>query len=130
MVLTAILAGLVAGILVGFLGIGGGVVLVPMLTSLLGFNQHVAQGTSLFMQLPPLGLGALLVYWRRGQVDLRAGAVCALGFFLAGYFGSRIAIAMDGRELQGFFGVFVMVAAVLLWRKPDRPEAAPGAKRA
>jgi hypothetical protein len=118
--LIAILIGLAVGILVGFLGIGGGIVLVPALTLLLGFSQQVAQGTSLFMQLPPLGLGALLLYWRRGMVDRWAGAACALGIFLGGYFGSRVAISVSSRELQGLFGAFLLAAAASLWREPHK----------
>ena len=92
-----ILLGLVVGVLVGLMGIGGGVVLVPAMVYLLHMDQHVAQGTSLFLQLPPLGLAALLVYWRKKQVDLPAGAICALGFLFGGFFGSKIAIRMDSR---------------------------------
>jgi uncharacterized membrane protein YfcA len=79
MYLACVFLGLAVGILVGFIGIGGGVMLVPAMVYLLRINQHTSQGTSLFMQLPPLGLGALLMYWKRGQVDLRAGVICALG---------------------------------------------------
>jgi uncharacterized protein len=127
-VLVAILVGLTVGAAVGLLGIGGGILLVPALTSLLGLNQHVAQGTSLFMQLPPLGLGALLVYWRRGKADLPAGVACALGFFLGGYFGSLLAIGMSSRGLQGLFGVFLMIAAALLWRKSERFDPSGGGR--
>lgn len=109
--------GLIVGVLVGLMGIGGGVVLVPAMTKLLGMDQHLAQGTSLFLQLPPLGLGALLMYWRKKQVDLSAGIVCALGFLFGGYFGSKIAIALDSRNLRGAFGVFIVVSALLLWHK-------------
>lgn len=109
--------GLIVGVLVGLMGIGGGVVLVPAMTRLLGMDQHLAQGTSLFLQLPPLGLGALLMYWRKKQVDLSAGIVCALGFLFGGYFGSKIAIALDSRNLRGAFGVFIVVSALLLWHK-------------
>jgi len=122
--LQAIVLGLVVGILVGFMGVGGGVVLVPAMVYLLHFDQHLAQGTSLFLQLPPLGLGALLMYWRKQQVDLRAGAICALGFFLGGYFGSRVAIGLSSRDLKGYFGIFLMIAAALLWRrKSAKPKA-------
>lgn len=109
--------GLFVGVLVGLMGIGGGVVLVPAMTKLLGMDQHLAQGTSLFLQLPPLGLGALLMYWRKKQVDLSAGIVCALGFLFGGYFGSKIAIALDSRNLRGAFGLFIVVSALLLWHK-------------
>ena len=55
--------GIVAGILVGLLGIGGGIVLVPAMMYVLRMDQHLAQGTSLFILLPPIGLGALRQYW-------------------------------------------------------------------
>src|SRR5579862_5505101 len=116
-----VVMGLAVGVLVGLMGIGGGVVLVPAMVHLLGMDQHLAQGTSLFLQLPPLGLGALLIYRRKNQVDVVAGAICAAGFLFGGFFGSRIAIAMDSRDLKGAFGIFVMVSAILLWWK-SRPE--------
>ncbi|HYB61386.1 MAG TPA: TSUP family transporter [Methylomirabilota bacterium] len=115
--LIAIVLGGIIGILVGFLGVGGGVVLVPTMVYVLHFDQHVAQGTSLLMQLPPLGLGALLIYWKRKEVDVAAGILCALGFLLGGYFGSVMAIGMASRNLRGLFGLFQMIAAVLLWRR-------------
>jgi len=119
-----IVMGLIVGVLVGLMGIGGGVVLVPAMVFLLGMDQHMAQGTSLFLQLPPLGLGALMVYWRKKQVDLPAGAMCALGFLLGGFFGSRIAISMNSRNLKGAFGIFIMIAAILLWYKCRLPRVA------
>jgi uncharacterized membrane protein YfcA len=122
--IEVIVMGLIVGVLVGLMGIGGGVVLVPAMVYLLGMDQHMAQGTSLFLQLPPLGLGALMVYWRKKQVDLPAGAMCALGFLLGGFFGSRIAIGMNSRNLKGAFGIFIMTAAILLWYKSRRPGAA------
>jgi uncharacterized protein len=118
-----VLLGLVVGVLVGLAGIGGGVVLVPSMVYLLGLDQHMAQGTSLFLQLPPLGLGAMLTYWREGHVDLWAGIMCAVGFFLGGYFGSEIAIHMASSDLKGAFGFFLIVASVLLWWK-SRPQPA------
>jgi uncharacterized protein len=116
-----VLMGLIVGVLVGLAGIGGGVVLVPAFVYLLGMNQLMAQGTSLFLQLPPLGLGAMLTYWRKGHVDLWAGIMCAAGFFAGGYFGSKIAIQMDPRNLKGAFGGFLIVAAILLWWR-SRPQ--------
>ena len=67
MTLIILLLGLGVGVLVGLLGIGGGVVLVPAMVYLLGMDQHMAQGTSLFILLPPIGLGALREYWKQGQ---------------------------------------------------------------
>lgn len=109
--------GLGVGLLVGLMGVGGGIVLVPALVYLLGYSQHLAQGTSLLLQLPPIGIGALIFYWKHHRVDMQAGIVCAVGFLLGGYFGSDIALAIDRRHLQGLFGAFLMVAAILLARQ-------------
>jgi len=117
MILIVLLLGLGVGVLVGLLGIGGGVVLVPAMVYLLRMDQHLAQGTSLFILLPPIGLGALLEYWKQGHVDLRAGILCALGILLGAYGGSLIALPMPSRNLEGLFGCFLMLAAALLWRK-------------
>jgi uncharacterized membrane protein YfcA len=117
MTLVILLLGLVSGVLVGLLGIGGGVVLVPAMVYLLHMDQHMAQGTSLFILLPPIGLGALREYWKQGQVDLRAGLLCALGMLVGAYAGSLIALTMASRHLKGLFGCFLMLSALLLWRK-------------
>jgi len=112
-----ILLGLAVGVLVGLMGIGGGIVVVPAMVYLLRMDQHVSQGTSLLLQLPPIGLGALYLYWKKGNVNLRAGLVCALGFLLGGYLGSLGALEIPSKQLHGLFGLFLMVAALLLWRQ-------------
>ncbi len=117
MIFVILLLGLGVGVLVGLLGIGGGVVLVPAMVYLLHMDQHLAQGTSLFILLPPIGLGALREYWKQGQVDLHAGILCALGMLLGGYVGSLIAVATPSRNLEGLFGCFLMLSGFLLWRK-------------
>jgi uncharacterized protein len=119
MTLIVLLLGLAVGVLVGLLGIGGGVVLVPALVYLVHMDQHLAQGTSLFILLPPVGVGALREYWKHGQVDLRAGILCALGMLVGGYLGGWIAVPLSSRHLKGLFGCFLMLAALLLWQKPQ-----------
>lgn len=125
MIALILLLGLGVGILVGLLGIGGGVVLVPALVYLLSMDQHVAQGTSLLILLPPVGLGALREYWRQGNVNLRAGVICAAGFLAGGLLGGLIAVPLASRLLKGFFGGFLMLAALLMWIKtePDTADA-------
>lgn len=115
--MTILLLGLAVGVLIGLMGVGGGVVIVPVLVHLLNMTQHQAQGTSLLMQLPPIGLGALYLYWKKENVDLRAGIVCALGFLLGGYFGSVVAIGIASAELKRLFGGFLMAAALLMLRQ-------------
>lgn len=127
MILGVLLLGLSAGVLVGLLGIGGGAVLVPAMVYLLGMDQHMAQGTSLLMLLPPVGIGALREYWRNGNVDLRAGILCACGFLAGGYLGGWIAVPLSSRELKGFFGAFLVLSAFLLWRKlPEKAGTSEG----
>ena len=128
-IVLVLLLGIAAGILVGLLGIGGGIVLVPAMVHLLHMDQHLAQGTSLFILLPPIGLGALRQYWKAGNVDLRAGILCALGMILGAYIGSKTAVPMSTQLLKGPFGGFLMFSAVLLWMKarPAQPAAASAA---
>jgi uncharacterized protein len=128
MTLIVLLLGLGVGVLMGLLGIGGGVVLVPALVYLLHMDQHMAQGTSLFILLPPIGLGALREYWKQGQVDLHAGILCALGMLFGAYAGSLIALPMPSRHLQGAFGCFLMLTAFLLWRKTHGESNAAGGR--
>lgn len=120
MTITILLLGFFCGVMVGLLGIGGGVVLVPAIVYFLHMDQHMAQGTSLFILLPPIGLGALREYWKQGQVELRAGILCALGMLFGGYAGSLIALPIPSQHLKGAFGCFLMLAAFLLWRKTQR----------
>jgi len=112
--LEIVLLGLAAGALVGLMGVGGGIVVVPILVHLMGFGQHLAQGTSLFLLLPPIGLGALREYWKTGDADLRAGIICACGALAGGYGGSVLALLLAARHLKAIFGVFLIVASVLL----------------
>jgi uncharacterized membrane protein YfcA len=115
--IAALLLGLGIGILVGLMGIGGGVVMVPAMVYLLGMEQHLAQGTSLFLQLPPLGLGALYAYWKKGHVELAGGLACAGGLLAGNYFGGFLAVRIPAQQLRGMFGGFLMLSALLLWFK-------------
>ena len=116
--------GLATGILVGLMGIGGGTVVVPAMVYLLHMDQHVAQGTSLLMQLLPLGLGAMWVYWKKGAVDLWAGIVCALGFLPGGYIGGRVALALSSHNLEALFGLFLVFSAAMLVFEPGAKRSA------
>lgn len=122
-----LLLGLGVGVVVGLMGVGGGIVLVPALVYLLGMNQHLAQGTSLFLQLPPIGIGALYLYWKAKRVDLHAGLICAAGFLVGGYFGSMAAIRIPSTDLRALFGFFLMFAAVLMLCEKTAPKQSEGA---
>jgi uncharacterized protein len=112
-----LLLGLAAGVLVGLMGVSGGIIIVPLLAHVIGLEQHVAQGTSLLLLLPPISVGAMWEYWKTGDVDLRAGMICACGTLLGGYGGSLGALHLTARNLKAIFGVFLMIAAILLLRQ-------------
>lgn len=115
--ILVLVLGVVAGILLGLLGIGGGIVLVPAMVHVLHMDQHLAQGTSLFILLPPIGLGALRQYWKAGHVDLRAGILCAIGMILGAWVGGLIAVPMSTPALKAWFGGYLIFSAALLWMK-------------
>ena len=79
-----IVIGFLSGIAAGFFGIGGGVLIVPMLIYWAGFNQHRATGTSLAVLLPPIGIAAVLEYWRNGNVDIRTAIYIAVAMMIGG----------------------------------------------
>ena len=126
MIVLVLLLGVTAGIMVGLLGIGGGLVLVPAMVYVLRMDQHLAQGTSLFILLPPIGLGALRQYWKAGNVDLRAGILCAIGMILGAYLGGLVAVPMPTPRLKMWFGAYLIFSAALLWMKakPGQPSPA------
>ena len=97
------------GICSGLIGIGGGVVLVPLLVLFFRFDQHSAQGTSLVALVPPTGALALLAYYRVHQVDFRVGALIIPGVFFGGILGGMIATAISPRKLRLVFAIFLMV---------------------
>lgn len=92
---------------------------MPAMVYVLQMDQHTAQGTSLFLQLPPLGLGALLMYTKKSQVNLKAGGICALGILIGGYLGSKVAVRIPSNDLRTMFGLFLILAAPLVWRKHE-----------
>lgn len=116
-VLVYLLIGIGAGIVGGFFGIGGGVVILPALIMLQGFSQKMAQGTSLVALIAPVGLFALFNYYKENQVDLRAGGLIALGFLGGGYFGSKIALGLDENLLRKGFSIFLVLIAIQLFFK-------------
>ena len=112
--LLFVVIGLAAGILSGVFGIGGGVVIVPALIYLAGFNQHRATGTSLAVLLPPIGFAAMWEYYRHQNVDVRAAMIMAAAVFVGGWLGAVVAHRVSGPYLRLAFGVFVVVLGVSL----------------
>jgi uncharacterized protein len=109
-----ILIGLAAGLISGLMGIGGGIIIVPALIYLAGFSQLTATGTSLAILLPPVGLAAVLVYHRSGNVDVRAAVIIAICMFLTAWMGSRAALKIGSETLRLLFGVFISAVGVYM----------------
>ena len=104
--------GLLAGMLSGMIGIGGGVVIVPALVYFLGLSQLQAQGTSVALMLPPIGILAAMNYYKSGNLDWRFALVIAATFVIGGYFGSKISLAIPQQLLKKIFGGVLMLVAV------------------
>jgi len=103
-----LLIGIVAGIASGLFGIGGGVLIVPGLVFLLGFSQHMATGTSLAILLPPVGIAAVLEYYRHGNVDLKAAFIVAAALLVGAWVAALLANHIKDTYLRLAFGVFVV----------------------
>jgi uncharacterized membrane protein YfcA len=111
----ALVIGLFAGVLSGMFGIGGGIVIVPALVLLLKQTPHQATGTSLGALLLPVGLLGAMQYWKRGDVDVRASALLALGLFLGAFVGGRIGLSLAPLVLRRAFAVLLVLVSVQMW---------------
>jgi uncharacterized membrane protein YfcA len=113
--------GLVVGMLSGVLGLGGGIFLVPALIFLFQFSPYQAQGTSLGVLIPPIGVFAALEYYRKGYIDFSVVGLICLGFIVGAYAGAffvdRIPVALM-RRIFGFFMFFV--ALLMVFTDPER----------
>jgi uncharacterized membrane protein YfcA len=110
--LLLVLLGLTAGLLSGLVGIGGGVVIVPALVLFFGYSQKLAQGTTLALLLPPIGILAVLTYAKAGSVDFKAAAFMVGGFVIGGYFGAKLVTHLPDVVVAKAFGVFLLALAV------------------
>lgn len=113
--LTFILIGLGAGVLSGIFGIGGGIVIVPMLMLLAKLEPLRATGTSLGALLLPVGILGAWTYWRNGNLDVRASLFVALGLFFGVWAGAHLAQALPAQVLKRMFAVLLVVVAGRLW---------------
>lgn len=117
-ILLFILLGLAAGFASGLIGIGGGLVIVPTLVFIFGFSQQLAQGTTLALMIPPIGLLGALSYYRQGYVDIKAAVLICLGFFIGSLFGARFATHLSSEVLARIFGgAMFIVSLKMIWGK-------------
>ena len=117
-IIGLMILGLFAGYLSGMVGIGGGIVMVPVLVLLFGFTQHRAQGTTLALLIFPVGILGVMNYYKTGNVDLKTTLLLCVGFVLGSYLGSKTAIAVSQETLRKVFAfLLVAVAAKMFFQK-------------
>jgi uncharacterized protein len=104
--------GLLAGVLSGLVGVGGGIIVVPALVYLLGFSQAEAQGTSLGLLLLPVGILAVANYYNKGYIDIKVVLIMAIGFVLGGWLGSKMALTISQVTIRRVFAVFLFYTAL------------------
>ena len=117
-IIALIAIGLIAGVLSGIMGVGGGVIMIPLMIMLLHFNQHEAQGTSLAVLAVPVTFLAAYNYYNEGYVNWRYAAVIAVFFVVGGFLGSKVAVNLDQKTLKRIFGAVLLVLSIkMLWGK-------------
>lgn len=110
-ILSLILIGILAGVLSGLVGVGGGIIMVPLLIMFFGFNQHQAQGTSLAVLVVPVTAVAVFNYYKEGQINIKYAAIIAVFFVIGSIFGSKFALTLDQKILKKIFAVVLLVIA-------------------
>jgi uncharacterized protein len=116
--LLLIAIGLMAGMFSGMVGLGGAIVIIPALVMLVGMSQHQAQGTSIAIMLPPIGMLAAYNYYKAGHLNLKFALIIAAAFIIGAYLGSDIALKVPAQTLRKGFGfVLAGVAGYMIFGK-------------
>jgi len=116
-IITLIIIGLAGGILSGLIGVGGGIIVVPALVLALGYSQHQAQGISLGLMLPPVGILAVMNYYKQGYIDIKVVGVLCVFFIIGAFFGSKLALALPQEKIKKIFAIILLYTAfkMLSW---------------
>jgi uncharacterized membrane protein YfcA len=101
-----------AGVLSGTFGVGGGIIIVPALVFFLGLTQREAQGTSLLILLLPVGIFAVMNYYKQGYMKVSYALIIVVAFVVGAYLGSLIAVNLPDKTLKKIFAVFMVVVAI------------------
>jgi uncharacterized protein len=117
-IILFLVLGIAAGVLSGFIGIGGGIIIIPALVFFLGFSQHMAQGTTLALMVPPIGLFAAWAYYKAGFVDIKAAVLICIGFILGSVLSAKYATLIPDDVLRKVFGgILLLVSLRMIFMK-------------
>lgn len=117
-IIVLIIIGLAAGFFGGMVGLGGGVIMIPAMVYFLGMTQQAAQGTSLAVMLPPVGILAVMNYYKAGQINLKYAMIIAATFIIGGYFGSKVALGLPVLTMKRIFGgALLLIALQMILKK-------------
>lgn len=115
-VLALVAIGILAGMFSGFMGVGGGVIMIPLMILFLGYDQHQAQGMSLAVLAIPVTFVAAYTYHKSGHpIDWKFALVIAVCFVIGGFLGSKIAVKLDQLLLKRIFAVILIIVAIRLF---------------
>jgi uncharacterized membrane protein YfcA len=107
-----VFTGLLAGSLSGLIGIGGGVIIIPILVIFSGLSQKMAQGTTLALLVPPIGILAAWTYYKQGYVDFPIAGLICIGFIFGGLIGAKFATSLSNQTLEKIFGIALLIIAI------------------
>jgi uncharacterized membrane protein YfcA len=107
-----LILGVLAGVYSGFVGLGGGTLIIPALVFIFGMSQQQAQGTTLALMVPPIGILAAWTYYKHGYVDIKVAAIICLGFVVGSLLGARVAVHLSNDLLQKIFGVAMLAIGI------------------
>lgn len=118
--ILSILIGLVAGVGSGIFGIGGGVIIVPMLVFLSGYSLQQATAASLAAMLLPVSALSVYAYWRSGALPtphIWGALLISFGLLIGSYLGARVALVLPTDILTKMFAIFLVLVAIRIWFK-------------
>lgn len=114
-ILLLTIIGLVVGFFGGMFGVGGGVILIPALVYIIGMEQHTAQGTSVAILLPPIGIIAAYNYYKAGHVNIKYAIIIAITFVIGSYFGSKLAVSLPDQVSKRIFAIILFLISIRMF---------------
>ena len=114
-ILLLTIIGLIVGFFGGMFGVGGGVILIPALVYIIGMEQHTAQGTSVAILLPPIGIVAAYNYYTAGHVNIKYAIIIAITFIIGSYFGSLLAVHLPDQVSKRIFAAILFLISIKMF---------------